>query len=397
MKTPNCRNIVSADKLWNIAIEFIGRIDNNQKEYNLKLAYIVYKFSKISVTSPEITKNLVFLSCFYNVGKLNSNYEDTEFRTYLFLKYFSPLKDFSEILLLNSRLPIAGNFRICQSFTDNYIRYNDKNIALEETLKEKDRYNFVDINNLKKLIKNTDFEYEFNSCHYKTAVYQVISTMIFNLNEKNNFFNMLSSLFEMYSYETLNHSKTTAAIAYLLAENLNIPSRRCKIIYVAGLCHDLGKVDIPLDILEKQGKLTDEEFETMKMHVTYTKEILDQKIDYEIVELAYRHHERLNGSGYPRHLTHDQMTLDQEIIQVSDVISALLMKRSYKEEFSWDNCIQILESQVEEGKLNSTVVKCLKDSKDGIIDIITDTLKESDVIYAEIEKEKNKYQKNTLA
>lgn len=397
MKTPNCRNIVSADKLWNIAIEFIGRIDNNQKEYNLKLAYIVYKFSKISVTSPEITKNLVFLSCFYNVGKLNSDYEDTEFRTYLFLKYFSPLKDFSEILLLNSRLPIAGNFRICQSFTDNYIRYNDKNVALEETLKEKDRYNFVDINNLKKLIKNTDFEYEFNSCHYKTAVYQVISTMIFNLNEKNNFFNMLSSLFEMYSYETLNHSKTTAAIAYLLAENLKVAPRRCKIIYVAGLCHDLGKVDIPLDILEKQGKLTDEEFETMKMHVTYTKEILDQKIDYEIVELAYRHHERLNGSGYPRHLTHDQMTLDQEIIQVSDVISALLMKRSYKEEFSWDNCIQILEKQVEEGKLNSTVVKCLKDSKDGIIEIITDTLKESDVIYAEIEKEKNKYQKNTLA
>ncbi len=391
MTSPNCRNIVPADKLWNIALEFIGRIDNKQKEYNLKLAYIVYKYSKISVTAPTTLKNLVFLSCFYNVGKLNRGYENSEFQTYLFLKYFSPLKDFSEILLLNSRLPIAGNFRICQSFTDNYIKLGSKEKALEKTLEEKERYNLIDITNLKRLVRLTDFDYEFNSCHYKTEVYKVISSTFFDLNERNNFFLMLSSLFEMYSFETLNHSKTTAQIAFQLAENLKVPSRRCKIIYVAGLCHDLGKVNIPLDVLEKQGKLTDEEFKKMQLHVTYTKEILDQKIDYEIIEIAYRHHERLNGSGYPNKLTHNQMTIDQEILQVADVMSALLMKRSYKEEFSWENCLEILDRQTGEGKFNPVIIECLKNSREEIENIIKETLVESENVYKQIEEEKIKY------
>ncbi len=393
MNQPNCKNIVSADKLWNIALEFIERIDKDQKEYNLKLAYIVYKYSKISITAPGTLNNLVFLSCFYNVGKLNRNSLSQEFQSYLFLKYFSPLKEFSEILLLkNYKLPIVGNFRICQSFTDNYIKFGDKKIALEETLKEKDKYNIIDVANLKKLVKSTDFDYEFNSFHYKTEVYRIIAQSITDLNYRNNnFFLMLSSLFEMYSFETLNHSKTTAQIAYLLAVNLKVPPRRCKIIYIAGLCHDLGKVCIPLDILEKQGALTDEEFKQMQMHVTYTKEILYQKIDYEIIEIAYRHHERLNGIGYPNHLTHNQMTIDQEILQVADVMSALLMKRSYKEEFSWDNCIEILERQTAEGRFNSDIVNCLKESKKEIENIIKETLVDSENVYKEIEQEKIKY------
>lgn len=393
MNVPNCKNIVSADKLWNIALEFIERIDKKQKEYNLKLAYIVYRYSKISITAPGTLNNLVFLSCFYNIGKTNKDFNDSEFQSYLFLKYFSPLKEFSEILLLkNYKLPIVGNFRICQSFTDNYIKYGDKKIALEETLKDKDKYNVIDIVNLKKLVKSTDFDYEFNSFHYKTEIYRIISQSIFDLSYKNNnFFLMLSSLFEMYSFETLNHSKTTAQIAYLLALNLNVPARRSKIIYVAGLCHDLGKVCIPLEILEKQGSLTDEEFKKMKLHVTYTKEILYQKIDYEIIEIAYRHHERLNGSGYPNGLTHNKMTIDQEILQAADVMSALLMKRSYKEEFTWDNCIEILDRQTAEGKFNPIIINCLKDSRNDIENIIKETLVESESVYKEIEEERKNY------
>ena len=129
----------------------------------------------------------------------------------------------------------------------------------------------------------------------------------------------------------------------------------------------------------------------MKLHVTYTKEILYQKIDYEIIEIAYRHHERLNGSGYPNGLTHNKMTIDQEILQAADVMSALLMKRSYKEEFTWDNCIEILDRQTAEGKFNPIIINCLKDSRNDIENIIKETLVESESVYKEIEEERKNY------
>ncbi len=397
MREPNCRNIVPSKNLWAIAIEFMERIDDKLMEFNLKFAYIVYKLCKIEGIPNKITKKLVFLACFDEVGKLydNENASTTIIETYLFLKYFSPLKNFADCLLYeNKKLKLSVQYQhgvrwgLAKAYTKYLFKLNDKDEAFKKILEEKNKFNHLDLVALNKLVKTTDIFYEINSMHYKTVVYKYISKMIFSHKEKNQFFTMLSSLFEMYSAQTLYHSKVTAILAYKIAKSMKIKNVRCKKIYVAGLAHDLGKVCIPLKILEKPDKLTDSEYSKMKKHVEFTKEILKNKMDYDIIEIAYRHHERIDGTGYPNKISGNNLTIDQEILQVADVISALIAKRSYKEAWSLDKTIAILDENALNNKLSTEVIDCFKNNKDKILKASKSLMLQADKIYDKLNKER---------
>ena len=93
--------------------------------------------------------------------------------------------------------------------------------------------------------------------------------------------------------------------------------------------HDLGKIGIPLEILENPGRLTLEDMAVMKTHVEKTAVILNGWVSEEIRDLALRHHEKLNGTGYPDGLSASQLTLPQRILAVADIFSALTGERSY--------------------------------------------------------------------
>jgi HD-GYP domain-containing protein (c-di-GMP phosphodiesterase class II) len=126
----------------------------------------------------------------------------------------------------------------------------------------------------------------------------------------------------------------------------------------------------------------------MKKHVTYTKEILSGNMDYDIVEIAYRHHERLDGSGYPNKVKGENMTLDQKVLQVSDVISALVAKRSYKE--AWDiNVVNtILDQNVNDNKLDKSVVEMFKKHQDKVLTDANEVIEAANKKYDIIEKER---------
>ncbi len=406
MREPRCNNIVPTKNLWEIAIEFLGKIDNNLIEFNLKLAYIMLKLCKIEKIPYSITSKLVFLSCFNDVGKLYEleNKSDSTIETYLFLKYFSPVKDYTAILLDEKKFILSIPnikgliFKSCKDYTSYLLETNDKNEAMNYILDNKKNYMSIDVKALEILTKKNDLIYEFNSYHYKTVVYKYISKMMFSAKEKNKFIIMLSSLFEMYSSQTLYHSKVTAIIAYKLAKIMKLGNKRAKKLYIAGLCHDLGKVCIPLRILEKPDKLTDREFSTMKKHVTYTKEILNSKMDYEIIELAYRHHEKLDGSGYPNKLKADSITIDQRVLQVADIISALIAKRSYKEAWNIDMTIGILDDLVANNKLDKSVVEAFKNNQKKILKLTNDFTIQAEKTYERINKEReNLKEKRNIA
>jgi len=396
MKEPRCTSVVPFKNLWEIAMEFMGRIDEKLIEFNLVYAYITYLISKIERIPRKNISRLVFLSCFDEIGKLYSGSDNSSplIETYLFLKYFSPVKNFAEILLNEEKgkltpFNVLGvTHAMCKEYTKYLLEYNDKNKAYEKILEDKKKYTFVDINALGVLVNKVDFFYEIHSLHYKTIVYKYINRTIFNGKEKDKFFTMLSSLFEMYSVQTLYHSKLTAYIAYIIAKKMYLPNDRCKKLYVAGLSHDLGKVCIPLKILEKPDKLTDKEYSIMKKHVEYTKEILKNKMDYDVIEIAYRHHERMDGSGYPNKLTKDYLTIDQKILQVSDIISALIAKRSYKEAWSINKTIEILDNDVNNNKLDKEVVDVFKKYQAKILKYTSESTNQADKIYKKLNKER---------
>ncbi len=388
MRTPNVKNVVSEKKIWELCIEFISTIDRNLVEYNLVLAYIVYLISKERRLGEGNIKKMVFISCFHDIGRLNAKERNStsEIETYLFLKYFSPMKNFAKVVLKDESNDYSNIFHFAKKYTTLLIEQNNPYDAFNAI--DKRDFDIKVYKTLEKVLKIFDLKEELNSMHYKCVIYSLIQKSIYKRNENAKLITMLSSLFEMYSKQTLFHSKSCAQIAYFIAKKIKRPTLDTKKIYVAGLIHDLGKVRVPKTILEKDSKLTDEEYVEMKKHVIYTRKLLRHIIDFDIIELACRHHEKINGTGYPMHLDRDHMTLNQKIIQVADIVSALTGKRSYKSAWSADDVIKELTYIQNHDLIDKDVYNIVVKYKKQIMKITDTTQQTAENIFAKIETER---------
>ena len=106
-------------------------------------------------------------------------------------------------------------------------------------------------------------------------------------------------------------------------------------------------------ILESPGKLSAFEYRVMKMHVEETEAILQNIVPQRIMNIALHHHEKLNGSGYPERLSAAQLSLQDRILTVADIFSALVDKRSYKEKFDRQNILQIFQKMADSGEISA--------------------------------------------
>ncbi len=133
-----------------------------------------------------------------------------------------------------------------------------------------------------------------------------------------------------------------------------------QLMKIAGNFHDLGKLAIPNSILEKPGKLTEEEFAIIKQHTYYTYTILNTigGID-QISEWAAFHHEKLDGSGYPFHVSSEKLTTGARIMAVCDIFVAIAEDRPYRKGMSEEKIKQVLKSQAKNGLLDDTIVNLL--------------------------------------
>ena len=134
--------------------------------------------------------------------------------------------------------------------------------------------------------------------------------------------------------DTGEHTLRVARYSRVIAEQLGLPSRQCRDIYLAAPLHDVGKVAIPDNILLKPGKLTDEEMAVIRTHATIGERILADS-SCELIRLgaqiAAGHHERWDGAGYPNGLMADQIPVAARVVAVADVFDALTTRRPYKE------------------------------------------------------------------
>ena len=144
------------------------------------------------------------------------------------------------------------------------------------------------------------------------------------------------------------------------------------LIVTASALHDIGKIAIPEEILNKPGRLTKEEFEIMKTHTTIGSEMLDNIEGYgdePLVRTAYAicrwHHERYDGRGYPDGLVGEQIPISAQIVALADVYDALVSKRSYKKAFSHETAVQMILNG-ECGAFNPLILDCLRSAADKI-------------------------------
>ncbi|MHB1406577.1 MAG: HD-GYP domain-containing protein [Desulfitobacteriaceae bacterium] len=131
---------------------------------------------------------------------------------------------------------------------------------------------------------------------------------------------------------TYSHSLNVAFYSMFIAKWLNLPAKHLKEVTQAGLLHDIGKAFVPLDILNKNGKLTAEEFDVIKKHTILGFQLINghSKFSEEVKKGALLHHERTNGSGYPYGLNGEMINLCPKIVAVADVYDAMTQNRVYK-------------------------------------------------------------------
>ena len=130
---------------------------------------------------------------------------------------------------------------------------------------------------------------------------------------------------------TADHQHRVGILAGFIAKEIGLTDWQAKGIYVTGLLHDLGKAAVPLEILNKTDRLTAEEFDVIKAHSQVGYDLLkDVDFPWRVTEAILQHHERLNGSGYPRGLTGQEIILEARILGVVDVVDAMCYSRSYR-------------------------------------------------------------------
>lgn len=194
----------------------------------------------------------------------------------------------------------------------------------------------------------------------------------------NSFINTLAASIDARDKITAGHSSRVRDYAMLIANNLELDDKYKEIIEKAAILHDIGKIGIRDSVLQKEGKLTPEEYKHIQEHAQITHDILDNIYMSEefkhITEFACSHHEKYDGSGYYRQLKGKEIPYGGRILAVSDVFDAITSKRHYRDKMPIGNVIKILINDSWKHFDGDIVDVFLKISLDRIVEVfLTET------------------------
>ncbi len=178
---------------------------------------------------------------------------------------------------------------------------------------------------------------------------------------------LFGHIIDFRSRFTATHSTGVSATSTVLAGLANFSPLEVNQMTLAGYFHDLGKLAVSAEILEKPDKLSDQEFNIMKTHTYYSYHLIEMIPQLSILsEWAAFHHERLDGRGYPFQIKGRVLTLGSRIMAVADVFTAITEDRPYREGMSSEKAVEIVQKLSKEGKLDKNVAVLLADNHKNI-------------------------------
>lgn len=384
--------IISESNLLNIVKATTSHMGPRLISHGERVAFILYKMMQAEGGySPEQIKNICMLGVLHDVGAYKTEEIDRmmEFEShnvwehsiygYIFMKAFSPLKPLCDSILYHhlsydllkdsacKNKDIADKIHLADRI--DILIHNKQGPQLSKILQPLAGHTFSAEG--VELFFRADKEFGIVSAledgSAVAEINQVIGGFTFTGAEVTQYLHMIVNFIDFRSEFTVAHTMMTVQFSVEIARHMHLDTLQQTKIYWGAQFHDLGKIVTPVEILEKQGGLTRGEMEIMKQHVVHSREILETFIDPEILEIAVRHHETLDGSGYPQGLTAEQLTTEQRILAVGDVMSALLGKRSYKKQFSKDTTLNILTQMARNHKLCPDAVEVVTQHFDEIV------------------------------
>lgn len=256
------------------------------------------------------------------------------------LKLFS--KNFPDLVITDVIMPEANGYDVCRKIKSNE-RTRLIPVVLLTSLDDNESYiKGMEVGADDFLIK------PINKFLFLARINSLLRVK--RLNDKlDNSWNLLFSLariVEAKDKSTEDHTQRVGSLAKRFGEYLNLSDEENDTLFKGGVLHDIGKIGIPDIILNKKGRLTPQEFEIMKTHTTIGKEICEplQSMN-DVIDIVLYHHEKWDGSGYPKGLKGKKIPLFAQIVSISDVYDAMSSQRQYRKSHSQKEAVDYIISE----------------------------------------------------
>jgi len=371
--------LLKNEKAINIMEKTLNYVDSRLIDHGKRVAYLLF-----TILEPQHKfdnkqlRDICLLAMLHDVGAYKTEEIDRMviFETidvwdhsiygYLFLKYFSPLEELAPIILFHhaecdkithldsTRQMLAQLVSLCDR-ADFFVMHNGDNAGFQDHINQcrniKYRDDIVDMFlasgiNIDSIFENMDSDEVFNRVFRETPLTE---------DEAANYIKMIVSSIDFRSSQTVIHTVAVTCIAGLLARLLGASENDIEKVKTGALLHDVGKVGIPVHIIESAGKLSDADMEVMRGHVSITEKILEGNVDSDIIHIAVKHHEKLNGTGYPKKLKNHDISFLDRVLSIADIFSALCGARSYKNVYSKKRVVDILRKMSAQNLLDSEI------------------------------------------
>lgn len=222
-----------------------------------------------------------------------------------------------------------------------YIYVEDNRLDdVEEEDKQLLELKSLTMRNMSQIVKNICRNSNKNETKDSLKIVENLIDYIIEMGDVNKF------LYNIQSYDnyTYGHSIDTGIMSTFLGERMNFKENELKDLGIGAILHDIGKTKVPISIINKKGSLTCEEYEEIKKHPIYGKEILKDnfKISNNVVKVIVEHHERIDGTGYPYGLKGHQISKFGKIVCICDVYDSIMSDRCYREKFAPNDAYELI-------------------------------------------------------
>jgi putative nucleotidyltransferase with HDIG domain len=397
-------DIINTLDLIRIKQSILRKIDKEIVNHGIETAYIVCMLAHELGYSKDEIYHLAIISCMHDIGAYKTEelnkikqfevVETTKHSIYGYVIFNSNsiTKHMASSILYHHHSYENKNNHICEIETSNLafligladrisilcnlLNYDEEKITNYIYTMNKDFFDPKYIDILYRLIESKGLINKIVSGKYTKHLLQLIKNKKLDMKLIEEYLLFLPVSIDFFSFETSLHTVSVSSVAKKICDHMKIDKEYKEKIEIGAYLHDLGKVCIPKHILEKEDKLTKEEFEIMKKHVSYTREILeDARIDKELINLACNHHEKLDGSGYSKGLNENDLSLGDRIISISDIFCALTENRHYKKSFSKDKVLEILCNMVESNYIDKEIVDVVCINYDEFLEFVSQNRK----------------------
>lgn len=383
---------IHSKDIFRLMSDTLKMADRRVMEHGSRVAYYLFKMleHRGGYEKYELA-DIICLASLHDIGAYKTNntkdlvgyeYKDPMPHAtygYLIFKHLSPLSDYASVILYHhTNFSRLRSLKCEHKEITELLNYAEKVDIFSKAMKDS-----FDMSMLQKQVgtvlspdadrlfeetqRDAQILNKVKSGEYKVELEEIIDYMIFTNEDKRKFLEMLMFCQGFRSEKSVLDTVTCMSIVEMLGVKMNLSEAEMEQLYYGSLLHDIGMLAIPREIIEAPRGLTDEEYEKVKTHVHLAERVLTNHMAAGVVNLVAAHHERCDGSGYPRGLRGTQMTRDQEILQLADTITALLGSRAYRTPYSEKDIIALIRAEADDGKYNKTAANVFLKNFDDII------------------------------